>query len=122
MELTKQLLHRIRLRKFTPQAPLADIFVRETDWQKDDQMPITNDDLYAQAWNTNFGSSPFDDDPVENSQNNDDAEYTPIQITDENRPPSPSSSKNSGGAQWNRPLNLKKKRIMKIYKRPMMMK
>ena len=42
-----QLLHRIRLRKFTPQAPLADIFVRETDWQKDDQMPIANDDLYA---------------------------------------------------------------------------
>ena len=93
-----QLLHRIRLRKFTPQAPLADIFVRETDWQKDDQMPITNDDLYAQSWNTNFGSSPFDDDPVENSQNNDDAEYTPIQIPDENRPPSPSSSKNSGGS------------------------
>ena len=42
-----QLLHRIRLRKFTPQAPLADIFVRETDWQKDDQPPITQDDLYA---------------------------------------------------------------------------
>ena len=93
-----QLLHRIRLRKFTPQAPLADIFVRETDWQKDDQMPITNDDLYAQSWNTNFGSSSFDDDPVENSHNNDDAEYTPIQIPDENRPPSPSSSKNSGGS------------------------
>ena len=49
-----QLLHRIRLRKFTPQAPLADIFVRETDGQKDDQMPIANDDLYAQSWNTNF--------------------------------------------------------------------
>ena len=93
-----QLLHRIRLRKFTPQAPLADIFVRESDWQKDDQMPITNDDLYAQSWNTNFASSPFDDDPVENSHNNDDAEYTPIQIPDENRPPSSSSSKNNGGS------------------------
>ena len=93
-----QLLHRIRLRKFTPQAPLADIFVRESDWQKDDQMPITNDDLYTQSWNTNFGSSPFDDDPVENSHNNDDAEYTPIQIPDKNRPPSPSFSKNSGGS------------------------
>ena len=44
---TMQLLHRIRLRKFSPQAPLADIFVRETDWQKD-TMPIANDDLYAQ--------------------------------------------------------------------------
>ena len=30
------LLHRIRLRKFTPQAPLADTFVRETNWKKYD--------------------------------------------------------------------------------------
>ena len=86
------------MRKFTPQAPLADIFVRETDWQKDDQIPIANDDLYAQSWNTNFGSSPFDDDPVEYSQNNDDTEYIPIQTPDDNRPPSPGSSKNSGGS------------------------
>ena len=93
-----QLLHRIRLRKFTPQAPLADIFVRETDWQKDDQMPITNDDLYAQSWNTNFGSNPFDDGPSEYSLNTEDTEYIPIQMPEENRPPSPGSSKNSGGS------------------------
>ena len=93
-----QLLHRIRLRKFTPQAPLADIFVRETDWQKDDQMPITNDDLYAQSWNTNFGSNPFDDAPSEYSLNTEDTEYIPIQIPEENRPHSPGSSKNSGGS------------------------
>ena len=60
-----QLLHRIRLRKFTPQAPLADFFVRENDCQKDDQIPIANDYLYAQPWNTNFGSNPFDDGPSE---------------------------------------------------------
>ena len=53
-----QLLHTIRLRRFTPQAPLAYNFVRETDWQKDDQMPIANDDLYVQSWNTKFGSNP----------------------------------------------------------------
>ena len=93
-----QLLHRIRLRKFTPQAPLADIFVRETDWQKDDQMPITNDDLYAQSWNTNFGSNPFDDSLAEYSQNTEDADHIPIQIPNDNRPPSPGSSKNSGGS------------------------
>ena len=56
-----QLLHRIRVRKVTPQAPLADFFVREKDWQKDDQTPIANDYLCAQSWNTNFGSNPFDD-------------------------------------------------------------
>ena len=93
-----QLLHRIRLRKFTPQAPLADIFVRETDWQKDDQMPIANDDLYAQSWNTNFGSNPFDEGISECPQNTEDTEYTPIQIPDDYHPPSPGTSKNSGGS------------------------
>ena len=86
------------MRKFTPQAPLADIFVRESDWQKDDQMAITNDDLYAQSWNTNFGSNPFDDGPPEYSLNTDDTEYIPIQIPEENRPPSPGPSKKSGGS------------------------
>ena len=93
-----QLLHRIRLRKFTPQAPLADIFVRETDWQKDDQMPIANDDLYAQSWNTNFGSNPFEDGCSEFTQDTEDAEYTPIQIPNENHPPFPGSPKNSGAS------------------------
>ena len=93
-----QLLHRIRLRKFTPQAPLADIFVRETDWQKDDQMLIANDDLYAQSWNTNFGSNPFEDGPSEYSEDTEETEYTPIQTPNDNRPPSPGSSKNSGGS------------------------
>ena len=93
-----QLLHRIRLRKFTPQAPLADIFVRETDWQKDDQMPIANDDLYAQSWNTNFGSNPFEDGPSEFTQDTEDVEYFPLQTPDDNRPPSPGSSKNKEGS------------------------
>ena len=110
-----QLLHRTRLRKFTPQAPLADNFVRETDWQKDDRMPITKDDLCAQSWNTNFGSNPFDDGPSEYSLNTEDTECIPFQIPEENRPPSPGSSKNSGGAQWNRPLNRIKTMKMKYH-------
>ena len=93
-----QLLHRIRLRKYTPQAPLADIFVRETDWQKDDQMPIANDDLYAQSWNTNFGSNPFEDGPSEYAEDTEETEYTPIQIPNDNRPLSPGSSKISEGS------------------------
>ena len=108
----KQLLHRIGLRKFTQQAPLAVIFVRETDWQIDDQMLIANKDLYAQPWNTRFGSNPFDVGPSEYSPDTEDAEYTPIHIPDDNRPPSPGFSKNCGEAQWNRPLN--QIRIMKI--------
>ena len=116
-----QLLHRIRLRKFTPQAALADIFVRETDWQKDDQTLLANDDLYAQSWNTSFGTNAFEDGPSEFSQDTDDAEYAPIQIPDDNHPPSPESSKNGGGAQWNRPLNPKEE-TMKILEKPMRMK
>ena len=61
-------------------------------------MPIANDDLYAQAWTTNFGSNPFDDCPSEYSQNNETTEHTPIQIPDDNHPPAPGSSKNSGGS------------------------
>ena len=100
-----QLLHRIRLRKLTPLSPLADIFVRETDWQKDDQMPIEHDDLYAQSWNTNFGPNPFEDKPPECSQDVEDIEFLPTTEPKHNHPPSREISQNGGGAQWNRPLN-----------------
>ena len=115
-----QLLHRIRLRKFTPQAPLADIFVRESDWQKDDQMPVAHDDLYAQSWNTNFGPNPFEDSPPDYTQITDDIEYVPVEVPENNHPPTHEFPKNRGGAQWNRPLNAKKKIVMKIYKKSKM--
>ena len=54
-----QLLLRIRLRKGIPQAPLAYNLVNETEWQKED-IPISQVDLYAHTWDTNFGPSPFD--------------------------------------------------------------
>ena len=80
------------MRKFTPSAPLADNFVRETDWQKDDNIIVTHDDLYAHTWDTNFGTDPFDTELPDNEQD-DIQEYVPI-----NRPPSLKISKNSGGA------------------------
>ena len=87
-----QLLHRIRLRKYTPSAPLADNFVGETDWQKEDNIIVTHDDLYAHTWDTNFGTDPFDTELPDNEQD-EIQEYVPI-----NRPPSLEISKNSGGA------------------------
>ena len=93
-----QLLHRIRLKKFTSQAPLADIFVRESDWQKDDQIPVTHDDLYAQSWNTNFGPDPFEESPPDYTQVTDDIEYVPVEVPENNHPPSPKFSENSGGS------------------------
>ena len=71
-----QLLHRIRLRKYTPQAPLAENFVRETDWQKEDTL-VSQDDFYAHAWDSNFGSSPFDPDHEVCDQQEDTVEYEP---------------------------------------------
>ena len=82
------------MRKFTPHAPLADIVVRESDWQKDDQMPVAHDDLYAQSWNTNFGPNPFEDSPPDHTKNTDDIEYA----AETNHPPSFEFPKNSGGS------------------------
>ena len=65
-----QLLHRIRLQIYIPEAPLADNFVRETDWQKMDTL-IAQDDLYAHTWDTKFGSSPFDTEHETNDQQED---------------------------------------------------
>ena len=91
-----QLLHRISLRKFT-QAPLAVIFVPETDWQKDDQMIVAHDELYAQSWNTNFGPTPFEDGPLESSRNDEETQYFPIQIPENDHPSFFDFPKNSGG-------------------------
>ena len=85
-----QLLHRIHLKIFTPSAPLADNFVRETDWQKDDNKTVTHDDLYAHTWDTSFGSNLFDTE-LPNNEQDDIQEYVPI-----NHPPSLEISKISG--------------------------
>ena len=104
----------MRLQKFTPQAPFSDIFVLESDSQNDEEMPVANDELHAQSWNTNFGSNPFDEGPSEYPQIIEDTEYIAFQIPKDNRPPSPASSKTSGSAQWNRPLNQMKITKMKL--------
>ena len=87
-----QLLHRIPLIKFTPSAPLADNFVRETDWQKDDNIIVAHNDLYAHTWDTNFGTDPFDTELPDNEQD-DIQEYVPI-----NRPPSLEIKKKQWGS------------------------
>ena len=110
------------MRKFTPQAPLADIFVRESDWQKDDQMSVAHVDLYAQSWKTNFGPNPIENGPPDYTLNNDDVEYVPIEIPDNNHPPSLKFPEKGGGAQWSSPLKAKKKIMSKYHKKFVMMK
>ena len=94
-----QLLHRIRLRIYIPQAPLADNFVRETEWQKEDTI-IAQDDLYAYTWDTNFGGSPFDSEQETHDQH-DIVEYEPTSQPEIYRPPARVNLKNNGGPQQN---------------------
>ena len=54
-----QILHRIRLRKYNPEKPLADNH-QETQWQIDDNIVVPQDDLYTIAWEAEFGGHLFD--------------------------------------------------------------
>ena len=83
-----QLLHRIWLRIYIAQAPLADNFVREADWQKEDTL-VAQDELYAHTWDTNFGLSPFDTEHETNGQKEDIVEYEPTSQPEIYCPPSP---------------------------------
>ena len=45
-----QILHRMRLRPFTPRQPIPDIPITPREWQPDPEVVIKHDDLYARAW------------------------------------------------------------------------
>ena len=60
-------------------------------------MLITNDDLYAQSWNTKFGSNPFADGLSEYSLNTEGTESYQYKYPKKTAHP-PGSSKNSGGS------------------------
>ena len=57
-----QILHRMRLRQFTPRQPLSDIQVTQREWQPDPEVVITHDDLYARAWECEYDEPIFDSD------------------------------------------------------------
>ena len=54
-----QILHRIRLRKYNPVKPPEDNY-QETQWQVDDNIVVSQDDLYTIAWEVEFGGHLFD--------------------------------------------------------------
>ena len=58
-----QILHRIRLRKFNPVSKPPDIITKQTDFERDDEIIVSQDDLYAITWETNFGDTPFETSP-----------------------------------------------------------
>ena len=66
-------------------------------------MSVAHYDLYAQSWNTNFGLNPFEDGPPDYTLNNDDVEYVPIEIPDNNHPPSLKFPEKGGGSPMEQP-------------------
>ena len=57
-----QILHRMRLRQFTPRQPIPDVQTTPREWQSDPEVIINNDDLYARAWECENGKPIFDSD------------------------------------------------------------
>ena len=55
-----QLLHRMRMRQFTPRQPPADITVKPQDYKSDPEVNINHDDLYARTWEYDFEQPIFD--------------------------------------------------------------
>ena len=55
-----QLLHRMRMRPFTPRQPPADITVKPHEYKSDPEVSLYHDDLYARAWEYDFEPPIFD--------------------------------------------------------------
>ena len=57
-----QILHRMRLRQFTPRQSIPEIPVTPREWQPDPEIIIQHDDIYARAWECEYDKSKFDSD------------------------------------------------------------
>ena len=56
-----QVLHRMRMRQFTPRQPPADIRVNPHEYKPDPEVIINHDDLHARAWEHHYEQPIFDD-------------------------------------------------------------
>ena len=70
-----QILHRMRLRQSTPRQPIPDIPITPREWQPDPEVVITDDDLYARAWECEH------DEPIFDSDYNNLATPSPLEVT-----------------------------------------
>ena len=55
-----QMLHRMRMRQFTPRQPPADITLEPQEYKSDPEVSLHHDDLYARAWEYEFEQPIFD--------------------------------------------------------------
>ena len=58
---TTQTLHRVRLRNFRTEEKLPNITVAPENVQPDNEVQITHEDLYAEAWASDFGDRLIDE-------------------------------------------------------------
>ena len=70
-----QVIHRLRLRQFTPRQPIPDIPITPREWQPYPEVVITHDDLCARAWECEY------DEPIFDSYYNNLATLSPPEIT-----------------------------------------
>ena len=57
-----QILHRMRLRQFTPRQPIPDIPITPREWQPYPEVVVKHDDLYARAWECEYDEPILDSD------------------------------------------------------------
>ena len=55
-----QVLHRMRMRQFTPRQPPAEITVKPQEYKSDPEVSLNHDDLYARAWECDYEQPFFD--------------------------------------------------------------
>ena len=55
-----QVLHRRRMRQFTPREPPADITVKPQNYKSDPKVSLNHDDFYARAWEYDYDQPFFD--------------------------------------------------------------
>ena len=55
-----QILHRMKLRLFTPRQPIPDVQTTAQEWKPDPEVIIEHDDLYARAWESEYETPIFD--------------------------------------------------------------
>ena len=72
-----QVLHRMRMRQFTPHQPPADITVKPQDFKFDLEVSLNHDDLYARAWEYDFEQPIFDAENDNEAQTN--SQEIPVQ-------------------------------------------
>ena len=55
-----QVLHRMRIRQFTPRQPPSDTTVKPQEYKSDPEVSLHHDDLFASAWKYDFEQPIFD--------------------------------------------------------------